>query len=661
MTCLSTNGAGHHAAGWYQGFDPTNPALAGLALGSLVIGVLGVSAITGEYGSGTIRSSLAAAPRRLRLLRSQGPGLRRFALGGRRVLSFSSFFLGQAILSAGGAPTATLEPPGRAASRRPDRGPSCALLALFGLGLGAIIRHTAGAIATFVGCTLLLAAPPPERARRPGPLHPGRSSSPTRSPRRPPRQRALEHDRVPAHGPATRGRRAGRAALLLAGGMHDGGADRGRRGSCASAGGKEMSLALSEEQVAQMPCASPARVWREPFTRRPWSELGLLLLRRAASPSSGWPSSALTMVAGIVLAITFFGLVIIALSLRGARGIGGLAARPGPLPARRADRRARSPSSAGPASSGGCSRRCATASAWHAVGYLALKVPVDHLRRLLRLQFLVGRLRLPAPSALRTAGGSARRSSGSLGTSSTRAISVGAVRVRPRLSRLPLRRHPASSPPPGSCAAVVDRRPSAHAAPCSGPTRWPPGCASLEQARAQTVDASAATLRRIERDLHDGTQAQLVALAMRLGQAKEKLADDERRSTSTRSASWSTRPTAGAKEAIVELRDLARGIHPPALDIGLEGRSATLAARSTVPTELTVDLARPARRRPSRPSPTSAWPSCWPTSPSTPRPRGPSSAAPSRARWLRLVVRDDGRGRRAARPRSARRRAGLPG
>ncbi len=79
----------------------------------------------------------------------------------------------------------------------------------------------------------------------------------------------------------------------------------------------------------------------------------------------------------------------------------------------------------------------------------------------------------------------------------------------------------------------------------------------------------------------------------------------------------------GAKEAIVELRDLARGIHPPALDIGLEGALSTLAARSTVPTELTVALTGRARRRPSRPSPTSAWPSCWPTWPSTPRPRGP--------------------------------------
>ena len=50
----------------------------------------------------------------------------------------------------------------------------------------------------------------------------------------------------------------------------------------------------------------------------------------------------------------------------------------------------------------------------------------------------------------------------------------------------------------------------------------------------------------------------------------------------------------GAKEAIIELRDIARGIHPPALDIGLEGALSTLASRSAVPTELNFDLhARP--------------------------------------------------------------------
>ena len=116
---------------------------------------------------------------------------------------------------------------------------------------------------------------------------------------------------------------------------------------------------------------------------------------------------------------------------------------------------------------------------------------------------------------------------------------------------------------------------------------------SLEQARTQTVDASAATLRRIERDLHDGTQAQLVALAMRLGMAKEKLEGTDTVDLD-RVRELVDEAHRGAKEAIAELRDIARGIHPPALDIGLEGALATLAARSAVPTELSVDLRTPA-------------------------------------------------------------------
>jgi len=114
-----------------------------------------------------------------------------------------------------------------------------------------------------------------------------------------------------------------------------------------------------------------------------------------------------------------------------------------------------------------------------------------------------------------------------------------------------------------------------------GPDAFAIRVRSLEYARAQTVDASAATLRRIERDLHDGTQAQLVAVAMRLGMVKEKLADPDHLDLLQVSELVSDAHR-GAKEAIVELRDLARGIHPPALDIGLEGALATLAARNTV-------------------------------------------------------------------------------
>ena len=112
---------------------------------------------------------------------------------------------------------------------------------------------------------------------------------------------------------------------------------------------------------------------------------------------------------------------------------------------------------------------------------------------------------------------------------------------------------------------------------------------SLEHARAQTVDASAATLRRIERDLHDGTQAQLVALAMRLGIAKEKLAAGDSVDLDQVRALVDDAHQ-GAKEALVELRDLARGIHPPRSTPGSKGALSTLAARSTVPAEVTITL-----------------------------------------------------------------------
>jgi signal transduction histidine kinase len=120
----------------------------------------------------------------------------------------------------------------------------------------------------------------------------------------------------------------------------------------------------------------------------------------------------------------------------------------------------------------------------------------------------------------------------------------------------------------------------------------------LEQSRARVVDDSAARLRRIERDLHDGAQAQMVAVAMKLGLARENLAaavagtaqpDLERALRLVEAAHR------GAKEAITELRDLARGIHPPVLDQGLGTALASLAGHSDLPVELVIDL-------PERPS-----------------------------------------------------------
>jgi ABC-2 type transport system permease protein len=154
VTYLSTNGAGHHNRQWYQGFDPTNTALSGLAVGSLVVGVIGVLAVTGEYSSGTIRSSLAATPRRDVFFLAKVIDMALLAVLIGMVLSLASFFVGQAILSGNGAPSATLSDPGVLRALL-ESGAFLALLALFGVGIGAIIRHSAGAIAAFVGCTLL--------------------------------------------------------------------------------------------------------------------------------------------------------------------------------------------------------------------------------------------------------------------------------------------------------------------------------------------------------------------------------------------------------------------------------------------------------------------------------------------------------------------------
>ncbi len=165
---------------------------------------------------------------------------------------------------------------------------------------------------------------------------------------------------------------------------------------------------------------------------------------------------------------------------------------------------------------------------------------------------------------------------------------------------------------------------------------------TLEQARTQTVDASAATLRRIERDLHDGTQAQLVALAMRLGMAKEKLEDPEHMDLAQVRA-LVDEAHRGAKEAITELRDIARGIHPPALDIGLEGALTTLAARSAVPTTVAVEL----RTRPSPSIEAIAYYCVAELLANVAQHALASRASVSCAEqgaWLRLVVRDDGRG-----------------
>ena len=120
--------------------------------------------------------------------------------------------------------------------------------------------------------------------------------------------------------------------------------------------------------------------------------------------------------------------------------------------------------------------------------------------------------------------------------------------------------------------------------------------ADLERTRALAVDDAAARLRRLERDLHDGAQIRLATLAMNLGMAKKKLGDSGAVPDADAARELVDTALQGARDALGELRELARGIHPPVLDNGLPDALASLAASSAIP-------AQPACRLPVRPAP----------------------------------------------------------
>jgi signal transduction histidine kinase len=111
----------------------------------------------------------------------------------------------------------------------------------------------------------------------------------------------------------------------------------------------------------------------------------------------------------------------------------------------------------------------------------------------------------------------------------------------------------------------------------------------LEERRTSAVDDAAATVRRIERDLHDGTQARLVGLGMTLAMVNELLAAG---APPDKVRALVASAQGNAKEAIEELRDLVRGIHPPILDRGLKEAVTTLASSASVP--VTVEFDGPA-------------------------------------------------------------------
>lgn len=111
--------------------------------------------------------------------------------------------------------------------------------------------------------------------------------------------------------------------------------------------------------------------------------------------------------------------------------------------------------------------------------------------------------------------------------------------------------------------------------------------AALRTSRTAAVDSAEAERRRIERDLHDGAQQRLVALAANLGAARDKLDDDPQAGREMVAAAHDE-----AKAALGEIRDLVRGIHPVILeDRGIDAALSAVVARSPVPVVLDVEVA----------------------------------------------------------------------
>jgi ABC-2 type transport system permease protein len=141
---------GHMSASQKTDIDSVRVSLGGLHLSQVAVGVLGVLVVTGEYGTGMIRASLAAVPQRRLLLAAKTAVFTAAALITATASCFAAYYAFQALLPAGDAMRTSLSDPGvlRAVA---GAGLYLTVLGLLGLGLGAVLRSSAGAVATLLG------------------------------------------------------------------------------------------------------------------------------------------------------------------------------------------------------------------------------------------------------------------------------------------------------------------------------------------------------------------------------------------------------------------------------------------------------------------------------------------------------------------------------
>ncbi|MBO1330531.1 sensor histidine kinase [Streptomyces sp. VRA16 Mangrove soil] len=326
------------------------------------------------------------------------------------------------------------------------------------------------------------------------------------------------------------------------------------------------------------------RAWR---TRRAWAEAVYCLLCGALAVT-GFVLVVVALALGAAFTLTLIGAVLGVLFLVGgltlARGLGGLQrALAGGLLGERVA------TPGGPRAGGGLfgrtEARLRDAAAWRAVAYVTVRLPVALFGLYAVSWWAVGAVNVVAPVRWALApddvhlvtplpfGGSPQVHSvwGALGTT---LAGCAIVVVAPWLTR---------------AFVSLDRR---LVRALLGPDRLAQRVRDLEETRALAVEDAAERLRRLERDLHDGAQVRLVALAMSLDMVREQLDDRDR--PELRRLVETARDNAA--EALTELRDLSHGLHPPALDGGLGDALTTLAARSALPVDVTVEV-------PVRPSP----------------------------------------------------------
>jgi signal transduction histidine kinase len=329
-------------------------------------------------------------------------------------------------------------------------------------------------------------------------------------------------------------------------------------------------------------------VLRAPFTRRTVRELLYCVFGGLAGVAGFWITLVL-LASGLTISVsvlgTVVGLLLLTVALRAGRGLGGLHRR---LASRLLGYKVEAPPKFQPGTGilGRLDKRLRDRVAWRGISYSLVKLPVAAVQLYAVAGLVIGLIDVTYP----------------VDWVLFRNHSGGTLRPMVALMPLSFGGNLKISTWPGTFLAALigaagviaatwlargintaDRR---LARGLLGPSR----VSELERTRTLAVEDAAAELRRVERDLHDGAQMRLAALAMNLGMAREKLGDDDEHADHATVRELIDAAHRNAVDALADLRDLARGIHPPALDNGLASALATLAASSAIPATVSAGI-----------------------------------------------------------------------